>query len=666
MMRAIFKADSWRWLLPLLLLLTGLNAGARAESTLRIIIGHSTVLELDFKVASIAMGSPAIARATPVSGSAILVNAIRPGTTSMLVFDKGGLVKNYRILVTHDLTHLQNHLWTLDRRLRVDSDPNGDAVILAGTAANKAIAERAVEAAYRVFGESQVALQTNPRRRDRVDQSRRAADGSVLPGGASAAAGAESVAGIAGDGSYINESISEGVTRIINLIVTDEALVAAPLRLQRLLQQVDPAIVVQEVNGVFFLKGQVATPAALGRAVTLADRFVSSSGEIDVKVFSDRGGVLAGNIDSSKTAEPVTDGLSLPRFSVGGQANLGRRGGQIGNTTAINLGTELSEGKGNLAQNISRGDVIVAAGGRVVSMLTLREQPRVEVKMNIVAIDRTRTDKLGINWRLDGSRVSIDTTGATIGTPPNNPFTQLPNLEVGGVTAVGKVLSGFATVQSFVQALKEKGIAQSVSEPLLTAVSGESSSFLVGGNIPIPVETIVAGNVTQNAIRVQNVEFLEFGLRIVVRPTVTESGRISIVLDQIITEPDRSSAIVLNGVSVPGFKQRSIRTLTESGDSETWAVAGLVSDIESTNTSGVPFLSQLPILGALFRNKSDEKSRSELIVTVTARRVGYPVPVPAKASAGSPAEPISALPPGAEDDSARVPTAADFMEMEGR
>jgi pilus assembly protein CpaC len=132
---------------------------------------------------------------------------------------------------------------------------------------------------------------------------------------------------------------------------------------------------------------------------------------------------------------------------------------------------------------------------------------------------------------------------------------------------------------------------------------------------------VVPGTPTQNAFVANNVTFLEFGLRIVVRPTVLDDGRISIVLDQIFTEPDEAQSIIVNGSRVPGFKQRSVRTLTESWDGETWAVAGLVSDLDSKSTSAVPWISKLPILGFLFRGKSDQKKRGELIVTVTARRM---------------------------------------------
>ena len=207
----------------------------------------------------------------------------------------------------------------------------------------------------------------------------------------------------------------------------------------------------------------------------------------------------------------------------------------------------------------------------------------------------------------------------------------------GGLTAIARLGGGGLTIQGFLQALEQSGVSRTVSEPLLSAVSGEAASFLIGGSLPIPVTALAPGTPTANPVTATNVAFIEFGLRIVARPTVLENGRISIVLDQIFTEPDETAAIVLNGNRVPGFKQRSIRTVTESGDSETWAVGGLISDQDTRQLASVPMLSKMPLIGPLFRNRSDEKIRSELLITVTARRL--PDSQPADASTLAPQPP---------------------------
>lgn len=618
--------------------------------TLRIVRGHSRILNTSGPVATIAVGNPGIARATAITNSSILINAGRPGSTSLTLILKNGGTVPYRIIVTHDLTHLVRHLQTLDPRIRVESDPNDDAIVLTGVVRNKSVVERAFEAATRYFGESAVIISTNPREnrerpRARPVNGTTAAAGAAEPGAAAdpTAGSGEPVAGVEGERSRVTEELtSSTTTRVINLLVTEEALQTAAERLQRILQRVDAKITVEEVNGVFILRGKVATPTALSRALALADRFVRADGNPDFSVISDRGGVLAGNLTPEEEIDPVIDALSVPTLGTlagSRSSTTSRRTG--GSSNRLNTGTatlpvEISPAKGNLGQNVSRADVVMVAEGRVMSLLEVAEQPRVEVKMSIVAVDRNRTEDLGINWRIDGSRVSVTTTGDRLFTPPNAPTTSLVPTPLGGLNAVAKLVGGSTTVQMFLQALEETGAAQSVSEPILSAVSGEASTFLVGGNLPIPIETVVPGSPTQNALVLNNVSFIEFGLRIVVRPTVLEDGRISIVLDQLFTEPDPARAIIIRGTTIPGFKQRSVRTLTESSDGETWAVAGLVSDTDTQSSSAVPLISRFPILGALFRSKSDEKTRTELIVTVTARRVpegGFAAMAPAAAAA---------------------------------
>src|SRR5690606_34098035 len=102
---------------------------------------------------------------------------------------------------------------------------------------------------------------------------------------------------------------------------------------------------------------------------------------------------------------------------------------------------------------------------------------------------------------------------------------------------VGLFLPGSYGLSTFVRAIERKGAGKTLSEPLLTALSGESASFLVGGSVPIPTQTLAAGNATSNALSATNVRFIQFGLRLIVRPTVLENGKISIVLDQSISTP---------------------------------------------------------------------------------------------------------------------------------
>lgn len=248
-----------------------------------------------------------------------------------------------------------------------------------------------------------------------------------------------------------------------------------------------------------------------------------------------------------------------------------------------------------------------------MSLLQVDDQPRVEIQMRIMSVDRNKTDKLGIDWTLDGDKVTI---GNTTSNAQGNSNLSI-NLNPG-------FLPGTYTLTSFLKAIETRGAATMLSEPLLTAVSGESSSFLVGGAIPIPTQSLAAGGPTSNPISITNVAYIQFGLKLIVRPTVLENGKIAIVLDQTMSEPDYSTEnkVTILNVPIPSFAQKTVSTVTEARDGETWAVAGLITEEAQKSLRKVPFLSEIPILGALFRNKEDGSARNELMITITARRVG--------------------------------------------
>jgi|GEM_PF-2604057 len=410
-------------------------------------------------------------------------------------------------------------------------------------------------------------------------------------------------------------------------------------QLQALIHQIERTVTVDEVGDVIVLKGKVKTAAALTRILTLADRYVSSEQAPDFSVISDKGGVLAGNTDEQQEVEPTLLNLSTQTVGAGGARQSAGRGGGAGGGIARAIRQPLYPGKGNLAQNISRGDVIMVAQGKVMSLIKVEAQPKVEVQMQIVAVDRNKTDELGWDWRITGIKDSGgSSTGITIGgllggvSPSigsgiSGTGSNTGTLNVGSST-LASVLSHVDAAKgltlglvSFLRLVEEKGAGTTLSEPIITALSGESASFLVGGSLPIPVQSLSAGSATQNAVVATNVSFVQFGLSLIVRPTVLENGNISIVLDQSISEPDYTNAFTLLGTPIPAFKQKTISTLTESASGETWAVAGLLTEEETKKMSEVPFFSQIPVIGQLFKKKNDRVSRNELFIVVNARRV---------------------------------------------
>lgn len=391
-------------------------------------------------------------------------------------------------------------------------------------------------------------------------------------------------------------------------------------QLRKLIGMLEKKVSIESIGDVIVLKGSVRTPAALARVLTVADRFVSTDGPPDFSVVSDYGGILAGNTDEAAIVTPVEPTAQLNSINIRGGGNA---------TSPSGLRQPLMAGKGNLAQNISRGNIVMVAKGKVMSMITVDQASRVEIQMRIVEVDRDKTDRLGIDWRLDSLNTKTGATvllgskvGKVVGTLPS-PTDKTFNTGTANLFGLfdKTIGSRVISLSAFLDFVQEKGAGTTLSEPLVTALSGESASFLAGGNVPIPVQSMTPGSATSNAVVTTNIIYIPFGLRLIVRPTVLENGKISVVLDQSLSEPDYKNQFQFLGAPIPAFSQRVVSTITESASGETWAVAGLLNEENTKSLRSIPWISNVPVIGWLFKSETNSVKRSELMIMVTARTV---------------------------------------------
>src|SRR5690606_4039263 len=143
-----------------------------------------------------------------------------------------------------------------------------------------------------------------------------------------------------------------------------------------------------------------------------------------------------------------------------------------------------------------------------------------------------------------------------------------------------------------ISVLEANGFAYTLAEPSLTAMSGQSATFLAGGEFPIPVEQR-DGAVT--------VEYKEFGVRLTLTPTVLDRDRIMLKVAPEVSELDFTAAVQAAGVSVPALTVRRTETAIQLGDGESFVISGLISRNNTGNVDKVPLLGDLPILGAFFK-----------------------------------------------------------------
>ena len=180
---------------------------------------------------------------------------------------------------------------------------------------------------------------------------------------------------------------------------------------------------------------------------------------------------------------------------------------------------------------------------------------------------------------------------------------------VGGVTF--NVNLGPIQLQAMLQALESRGLVRSLAEPNLTALSGQSAQFLAGGEYPIPT-----GSASEVAV-----EYKPFGVELQFTPVVLEGDQINLSIDAAVSSIDTANGLVANGLTIAAFSRRAVQTTVELRDGESFAIAGLLEDDFTDATSQVPWLGDIPVLGALFRSAEFQRSQTELVIIITAHLV---------------------------------------------
>ena len=171
-------------------------------------------------------------------------------------------------------------------------------------------------------------------------------------------------------------------------------------------------------------------------------------------------------------------------------------------------------------------------------------------------------------------------------------------------------------ISAVLSALSSNGLSQLLAQPTLMVRSGERATFLAGGEIPIPVPQNSSGN--SNTI---SIEYKEFGVRLTVTPYVLSRDNIVLKVAPEVSELDYSNGVQLQGYTVPGLRRRSAETTVELGSGQSFVIAGLNYTNSAVTRAKVPFLGDIPVLGAFFKRQENQKERQELIIVATPRLV---------------------------------------------
>jgi pilus assembly protein CpaC len=265
-----------------------------------------------------------------------------------------------------------------------------------------------------------------------------------------------------------------------------------------------------------------------------------------------------------------------------------------------------------------------------VDMTSVAGVQQVQLQVRVAEVSRTALRALTINTLYaDEDFWGGITISSSSGTPLVSSVDVGPDFSDAlfspAVTIFGGVES--ANFETFLEALAENQYLRILANPTLVALSGEEASFLAGGEFPVPIVQGVGGGTSIT------VEYKEFGVRLVFRPVVLGDGTIRLHASQEVSDLTDFGAVVIEGFRVPALVTRQAETTLELHSGQTFAMAGLIQHKTEAIKSRVPWLGDVPVLGALFRSVRYEKNETELVMLVTASlvepmSVGTKPPVP--------------------------------------
>ncbi len=355
--------------------------------------------------------------------------------------------------------------------------------------------------------------------------------------------------------------------QILNLdlqVERDTTTLSAMLR--RLIPNSD--VKVEMVRDNIVLSGTVRNAADARRAEDIANIFVN-------------GGASTQSSQSSQTSSSSQGGGSSGGGSSGG----------------INVSLSTSSSGG------------AAPTSKVINLLTIEGDDQVHLKVTVAEVQRNIAKQLGVE--LNGNiTLGRFTTCAVSGSCSQtfNPFAVANKALSDNAITLG-YNDGTNSLTATVKALEQTGMIKTLAEPTLTAISGETASFLAGGEFPVPTGRDQQGNIT--------IQFKPFGVALSFTPVVLSEGRISVRVKTEVSEISNEVTVSLGDISIPGLKVRRADSTLELPSGGSMVLGGLLDDSVRQTIGKMPGLGDLPILGPLFRSRDFQRNETELVIIVT-------------------------------------------------
>jgi pilus assembly protein CpaC len=295
--------------------------------------------------------------------------------------------------------------------------------------------------------------------------------------------------------------------------------------------------------------------------------------------------------------------------------------GMVKNASDAEVALRIAQGFAGSESSGSAGSAGSAGSDSgIINMMTTTADNQVMLRVRVAEVNREISQSFGIQWNLYGAdgdfRTGLFSPRGPLTEPAEGNDTFRPGFDSYKVGSASNPYQSFLSyfgdnlgVDVLLEALEDEGMATVLAEPNLTALSGESASFLAGGEFPV-ITSANDGEI--------NTEYKEYGVRLSFTPVVLSENRIRLnVKPEVSNLSDNGAVTIQDGIVIPALESRKVETTVELGDGQGFLLAGLFQNNLRESLQAVPGLGDLPILGPLFRSENFERKKSELMIIVT-------------------------------------------------
>lgn len=288
----------------------------------------------------------------------------------------------------------------------------------------------------------------------------------------------------------------------------------------------------------------------------------------------------------------------------------------ISNDSVVLTGMVSSAGTADRAAQLAKS----YAGDKVINMISVGASQQVMVEVRFAEVSRTAGKEIGVSAFGNSRGGTFDGVFGKGAQLVPDPVTGVGVLKLSAITDTFGIFRkmfniGGLSIDATLNALETRGLAKTLAQPTLIALSGERASFLAGGEFPVPVVQGNGGGT--GGTPPITVEFKPFGVSLAFTPTVLGDKTISMIVQPEVSQIDPSASLTIGNITIPGVRTRRASTTLELRDGESFAIAGLLQKDFKTTVDQIPLLGSIPILGALFRSSNFQKEQTELLIVVT-------------------------------------------------